>query len=167
MTYEIAVSLEYPTDRSIDEQFFSRLAEAALVHEEAPAGSVSIVITDDATVQDLNREYRGIDEPTDVLSFGLGGLAQPLEDGPTEEFITPEGFPLEIGEIVISYPYAARTATATDRPVRDELALLTVHGVLHLLGHDHLEEEEGAEMRTRETAILAPFGISGQTQPAH
>ena len=160
MTYDITITLEHPLDDSIEPALLHDLARAALTSESAPEGTVSLVVTDDATVQRLNHEYRGVDEPTDVLSFGLGGLAQPAEDEePDEEFILPEGAPLEIGEIVISYPYAARSAAATKRPVRDELALLVVHGVLHLLGHDHYEEDEGDEMRRREVAILARFGI--------
>jgi probable rRNA maturation factor len=158
--YDIALTIENLTGPSVEPALLRDLAEAALAFEGAPAGSVSLVITDDATVQRLNAEYRGMDEPTDVLSFGLGGLAQPAEDtGVEEPFVLPEGTPLEIGEIVISYPYAARTAAATNRPVRDELALLVVHGVLHLLGRDHYDDVEGDEMRRREREILGRFGI--------
>ncbi|MGE0543908.1 MAG: rRNA maturation RNase YbeY [Dehalococcoidia bacterium] len=159
MPHEIAVTAEYPLDASVDPAMLVAWAEAALTYADAPDGSVSIVIADDATVQALNRDYRGLDEPTDVLSFGLGGLAKPLEPDEPEAFILPADAPLEIGEIVISHPYAARTATTTNRPIRDELALLTVHGILHLLGHDHLEDEEGDEMRRQEAAILHGFGI--------
>ena len=159
MTYEVTVTVEHEIDASIDEALIAALGERTLRHEGAPSGTVSVVITDDATVQALNREYRGLDEPTDVLSFGLGGLAKPVEDAPAEAFVVPDELPLEIGEVVIAYPYAARQAAAAGRPVRDELALLVVHGVLHLLGHDHLEADEGDAMRTREAAILAELGI--------
>ncbi len=162
MDHEVFVIVGHPLDESVESSLFVAWAEAALAHESAPSGSVSIVITDDATVQALNRDYRGLDEPTDVLSFGLGGLAKPIGPDEPEAFVLPEDVPLEIGEIVISHPYAVRTAAATNRPVRDELALLTVHGVLHLLGHDHYEDDERDEMRAKETAILAPFGIAGQ-----
>ena len=164
MSHDITITIEQPLDASIEPDLLRELARAALAFEQAPAGSVSLVLTDDATVRRLNHEYRGVDEPTDVLSFGLGGLAKPASNGePDDEFILPEGAPLEIGEIVISYPYAARTAAATNRPVRDELALLVVHGVLHLLGHDHYEEDEGDEMRGREAEILGRFGIARTT----
>jgi probable rRNA maturation factor len=159
MRHEVAVTVEHALDASVDITMVAAWAEAALTYAHAPDGSVSIVIADDTTVQALNRDYRGLDEPTDVLSFGLGGLAKPLEPDEPEAFILPAGAPLEIGEIVISHPYAARTAAATNRPIRDELALLTVHGILHLLGHDHLEGEEGDEMRRQETEILRGFGI--------
>jgi probable rRNA maturation factor len=158
--HDVVLTVEHPIDESVDPSMFADLARAALAHEAAPDGAVSLVITDDDTVRALNRDYRGLDEPTDVLSFGLGGLAKPVgADAPEIDFVLPDDAPLEIGEIVISYPYAMRTAQATNRPVRDELALLTVHGVLHLLGHDHLEDAEGEEMRHREREILAGFGI--------
>jgi probable rRNA maturation factor len=159
MSYDVAVTVEHPLDPTVDPAAIVAWAESALTHAQAPEGSVSIVIADDATVQALNRDYRGLDEPTDVLSFGLGGLAKPLESEEPDPFILPAGAPLEIGEIVISHPYAARTAAATNRPIRDELALLTVHGILHLLGHDHLEDDEGNEMRRQETEILGALGI--------
>lgn len=159
MPHDITVTVDHPLDATVDAAMIVAWAEAALARAQAPDGNVSIVITDDATVQSLNRDYRGLDEPTDVLSFGLGGLAKPIEPDEPAAFILPAGAPLEIGEIVISHPYAARTAAATNRPVRDELALLTIHGILHLLGHDHLEDDEGEEMRRQETAILQEFGI--------
>lgn len=160
MPYEVFVTVDYPLDDSVESSVFVAWAEATLAHESAPHGSVSIVIADDATVQALNRDYRGLDEPTDVLSFGLGGLSKPLEPDEPEPFVLPADAPLQIGEIVISHPYAARTAAATDRSIRDELALLTVHAILHLLGHDHLEDDEGDDMRRRETEILGSFGIA-------
>jgi len=160
MVYTIDITIDHPLDATIPPTLLEALARAALAHQQAPDGIVSLVITDDDTVQDLNREYRGVDQPTDVLSFGLGGLAKQA-GGPEEEisFIVPDGLPLEIGEVIISYPYAARTAAASGRPPRDEVALLTVHGVLHLLGHDHLDDDEGKSMRTAEAEILAGFGI--------
>lgn len=158
--YNIALTLDHPLDDGLDERLLVALAEATLRAEDAPPGSVGIVITDDATVQALNRQYRGLDEPTDVLSFGLGGLAQPLEDQPFDAFITPDGVPLEIGEIVLAYPYAASHAAATNRRTRDEVAMLIVHGVLHLLGHDHAEPDEAARMQAQERAVLAGFGIA-------
>jgi probable rRNA maturation factor len=157
--YEVALSVEHEIDQSIDDSLLVALARRTLEAEGAPPGTVSVVITDDASVQALNREYRQLDEPTDVLSFGLGGLAQPLEEEPAPDFVLPKGAPLEIGEVVLAYPYAARQAAQRGRPVRDEVALLVVHGVLHLLGHDHLEPKEETEMQARERALLGEFGI--------
>jgi probable rRNA maturation factor len=159
MTYEVAVAVEYEADPPLDVALFTALAERTLTMEGAPAGSVSVVLTDDATVQSLNREYRGLDEPTDVLSFGLSGLARSLDEEPAAPFVTPAGALLEIGEVIVAVPYAARQAEQRGRDVRDELALLVVHGVLHLLGHDHAEPEEEAAMQAREREVLAAFGI--------
>jgi probable rRNA maturation factor len=160
MAYDVSVDLAIRPDEPLDPSLLAALAERTLTMERAPAGSVSIVITDDETVQALNRAYRGLDEPTDVLSFGLGGLAKPLEDAPTEDFVLPAGAPLDIGEVVIAYPYASRQARAMGRPVRDEIALLVVHGVLHLLGYDHLAPAEEARMQARERAVLSAFDIA-------
>lgn len=161
MPYQVEVTVEHELDPSISESFLTAVAREALRVDGAPEGVVSLVITDDATVQELNREYRDLDEPTDVLSFGLGGLAKPLEEEPDGfDFVVPGDQPLEIGEVIIAYPYAARQAAATGRAVRDEVALLVTHGVLHLLGHDHLEPEESAAMRAREVETLAAFGIA-------
>ena len=160
MAYDVSVDLAFRPDEPLDATQLAALTERTLAMEQAPAGSVSIVITDDETVRALNRAYRGLDEPTDVLSFGLGGLAKPLEDGPAADFVLPAGAPLAIGEVVIAYPYASRQARAMGRSVRDEVALLVVHGVLHLLGHDHLVPEEEAIMQARERAVLSAFDIA-------
>ena len=108
----------------------------------------SVVITDDATVHDLNRRYRGLDEPTDVLSFGLGDSADP-------SFALPPDEPALLGEVVISYPTAVRQAEAEGHSVEAEVAHLLVHGVLHLLGYDHEAPEDERIMRGREGQILA------------
>jgi probable rRNA maturation factor len=160
MTYDVSVTVDYLPAEPLHTGLLAALAERALLAEAAPAGSVSVVITDDDTVRGLNRSYRGLDEPTDVLSFGLGGLARPLDETLPEAFVLPEGMPLAIGEVVIAYPYAKRQAEASGRAVQDEVALLVVHGVLHLLGHDHAEPAEAAAMQARERAILAAFGIA-------
>ena len=148
----------------------------ALALEQAlPPGQpaqVSLLIADDATVRELNRDYRGLDEVTDVLSFSSvhaghwEGEAEPpsgadrLEEWP--EFVLPPDEPPPLGEIIISYPQTRRQAEALGRPVDRELALLIVHGALHLVGHDHLEPEEAARMRAREQAALtAIFGDRG------
>ncbi|MEO8082730.1 MAG: rRNA maturation RNase YbeY [Ardenticatenales bacterium] len=108
-----------------------------------PAAEVSLVFADDEYLQALNRAYRGYDKPTDVLSFraeadGWPGVA---EDGPL------------LGDIVISLAYAARSAAARGAPVVDELRLLAVHGLLHLLGHDDADEEGTARMRAEEVRL--------------
>lgn len=120
--------------------------EAALLTlriEGAPAGAaLAILITDDATVRRLNRRYRAEDKTTDVLSF-------PGEDEPLAV-----GAPVYLGDIAISLPQAQRQAAQGGHPVAAELQLLTVHGVLHLLGYDHAEAADKARMWAVQGAIL-------------
>jgi len=113
--------------------------------EGLPPGEVSVLITDDEMVRRLNREYAGEDTPTDVLAFSL-------TEG--EEFASPDDV-LRLGEVIISYPTARRQADDAQRPVRDEIEHLLVHGVLHLLGYDHAEPAEEERMRGREHELLA------------
>ncbi len=106
---------------------------------------LSIVLTDDARLQQLNREYLGIDAPTDVLSF------------PASE-TDPETGARYIGDILISIPRAQAQADAAGHPLESEVQLLVVHGVLHLLGHDHAEAEEKARMWKAQAEILEHLG---------
>ncbi|MFK7806134.1 MAG: rRNA maturation RNase YbeY [Anaerolineae bacterium] len=107
---------------------------------------LTVMVTDDEELQRLNRDYRQEDKPTDVLSF---------EDGT----VWPDGNRY-LGDIAISLPTAARQAAQAGHALTDEVALLTVHGVLHLLGHDHAESEEKALMWQAQADVLATLGIS-------
>ena len=110
---------------------------------------VSVRVTDSRTVRRLNRRFRGEDTATDVLSFNtdFDGLRQP--DGSAE-----------LGEIVIALPVAARGARERGRTLGEELALLTVHGTLHLLGFDHEEPAEDARMKQLELVALRRSGMA-------
>jgi probable rRNA maturation factor len=125
-----------------------RAAEATLRAEDVRTPTeLSLVVTDDPGIQRLNLQFRGIDAPTDVLAFGAGGGDAP--------FVTaPEGTRY-LGDVVISLPRARDQAAEEGHPVGDELALLVVHGVLHLLGYDHATPEEEAAMWARQAAVLA------------
>ncbi|MHB0912026.1 MAG: rRNA maturation RNase YbeY [Armatimonadota bacterium] len=112
----------------------------ALEGYESPA-EITLVLTDDREIHELNRDYRGIDKPTDVLSFSQ------LEGEP----MIGEGL---LGDVVISVETAKRQAEARGESLADELDLLTAHGVLHLLGYNDETDEEAEEMRTREKKIL-------------
>ena len=141
---------------------------------------LSLVITDDDTVRRLNRDYRGLDETTDVLSFSTtheghwqGDGDAPWQAGPHPNlppvgegtskggdgvlpFIYPEGEPRPIGEVIISYPQAVRQTK--DGDTRRELALLVVHGILHLVGYDHDGPDEEAVMWTKQEEVLSGLG---------
>ena len=126
-------------------------ASAALVHQSKTLDSdLSIVLTDDARLHELNRDYLGIDAPTDVLSF------------PASEK-DPETGARYIGDILISIPRARAQADAAGHPLESEVQLLVVHGVLHLLGHDHAGIEEKAHMWKAQAGILERIGL-GQLQ---
>ena len=113
---------------------------------------VSVVLADDEYIHHLNRQYRGKDCPTDVLSFALNEGEEPaFIDGPEEVLL---------GDIIISIETAARQAEEYGHSLERELAYLTVHGVLHLLGYDHIIEDDKKEMRKEEEHILSLLGIN-------
>lgn len=115
--------------------------------------TISIIVNEDRDIQRLNREFRGIDSPTDVLSFANDGD----EDEP---FVLPPDLPRHLGDIAISFERVLAQAEEYGHSVARELAFLTVHGMLHLLGYDHERgPEDQALMRAREAAIMTSLGI--------
>jgi probable rRNA maturation factor len=134
---------------------FARLVSAKRLREvvkgvlrcEGVSGQATLVITDDEGVQALNKEYLGRDAPTDVLAFG----AQEAAGG----FVAAPEMVGYLGDVIVSYPRAVAQAGDQGHSVEEELNLLIVHGVLHLLGYDHAEEQEKAVMWARQGAILA------------
>ena len=131
-------------------------------------GEVSLLVTDDETVRDLNREYRGLDRTTDVLSFSAQhsghweGLVNPEVAEPDwpSDWPLPDDEPPPLGDIVVSFPQAKRQAFQQGVPLRRELALLLVHGALHLMGHDHYEDTEREAMQQLERTALDAFFAS-------
>jgi probable rRNA maturation factor len=143
-----------------------RVAQAALsVAEPMGQGSVSLVIADDETLRDLNVRFRGFDYVTDVLSFGATGEildpdAPAPDPGPDFPQI-PDATPV-LGEVVLSYPQAVRQAEEHQVTAVREVALLVVHGILHLLGYDHAELGEEAAMKALEAKALDNVFASAQ-----
>jgi probable rRNA maturation factor len=113
----------------------------------AAEGEVSLTLTDNAELQLLNKKYRGVDAPTDVLSFPM------LEEGEEKNSY------VLLGDVVISVEKAIEQAKEYGHSLQRELAYLTVHGILHLLGYDHLEEKDKSKMRSREEEILSLLEI--------
>lgn len=139
-----AYTARVPADRLI------QIVAAALGRGGAPDAEVTLVIANDELLHQLNRDYRGIDGPTDVLSFAAN------EESEGEDvFVTAPEALNYLGDIIISFPTAERQAVAVGHSVDDELSLLTVHGVLHLLGYDHASPEEEADMWAQQEQILA------------
>jgi probable rRNA maturation factor len=149
--YQVAVAVASRFRKEVDEEWLRGVAGRVLAAEGVAAAEVSVVVADDRTVRDLNARYRGEDAPTDVLSFALNERA--------EDFVLPPDGILRLGEVIVSLPTARRQARASGHGVREEVAWLVVHGLLHLLGYDHQEEEEERAMRSREAALLTAPGM--------
>ena len=153
MEINILIYEEYK--EQVDTGWLESVAEQALSAEKVcPRAEMGLVITGPEQVRELNRDYRDVDEPTDVLAFAL------LEGKDESSFIAPPDGVLHLGEVIISYPQAVVQAGEARHPVRKELALLVVHGILHLLGYDHDKPELEKIMRAREVAILERIGES-------
>ena len=136
------------------EEWFKKVVFTALTAEQAdPSAQVSLFITGQEKVHQLNLEYLGEDRPTDVLSFPM---ITPEESGKT--FVTPPDSIVHLGEVIISYPQAAIQAEEHGHSVDREMAVLIIHGILHLLGYDHEVPEAEAKMKGREQYILRIFG---------
>ena len=133
------------------EELLERAAQATLEHESQSLDvDLSIILTNDARLQELNLNYLGIDAPTDVLSF------------PSAE-TDPETGTRYVGDILISVPRAQSQAEAAGHSLEAEVQLLVVHGVLHLMGHDHAEPDEKARMWKAQAEVLERLGL-GQIQ---
>lgn len=149
------------------EGWLTDIAKAALdvALDGTEAVQMSLLITNDDTIRGLNAQFRGLDEVTDVLSFSADhpghweGEAEPPEDTGGFDFVMPPGELSPLGEVIVSYPQARIQAEQRGVPLEHELALLVVHGVLHLTGHDHLEPEESALMQSKERIALATLNI--------
>ncbi len=144
---KIIVQIDAAEADDLDAADLVRTIAATLQGEDWSNGEVTLVITDDAAVADLNRAYLGIDGPTDVLSF-------PAQE-PAPGFVSAPEMANYLGDILIALPYTRRQAAAFGRHLRDELRLLAVHGTLHLLGYDHAEPDDEAAMWARQDAVLA------------
>lgn len=139
------INLETALDLPFDIALLEQAACAALDHQSAD-GDLTIVLTDDEQLHLLNRDYLGVDAPTDVLSF------------PASE-TDPETGRRYLGDILLSVSRAETQARAAGHPLEDEARLLVVHGVLHLLGHDHAEAEEKAKMWKAQGEVLEGLGV--------
>lgn len=121
-------------------------AEYALRYVDAALNAeVTVVVSDDAQLHELNRQFLEVDAPTDVLSFPGGD-------------VDPDSGVLYLGDVIISLPRAQAQAAAGGHPLEAELQLLVVHGMLHLLGYDHAEPDEKAAMWSLQAEILTSLG---------
>lgn len=125
-----------------------RAVDAACAEAGLPVAEVVVVLADDGFVRRLNRDYRGRDEPTNVLSFA----------GDTSGPLVPEA-PLMLGDLVLAFETVCREAEEEGKPLAEHFSHLVVHGMLHLLGHDHEDEGEAEAMERAEVIILSRLGI--------
>ena len=150
MLEEIEISVEEKFRGVVDGVWVKKIVRQILKAEGvAPPYEVSLVFTDSETVKQLNRDYRGVDEYTDVLAFYM--LPQ---KGADSSFALPPDGVTRLGEVIISYPQAVAQAREQGHSPERELALLVIHGILHLLSYDHEEPEEESKMRERERELL-------------
>jgi probable rRNA maturation factor len=140
------ISIEFENIAS-DKSIKTILQKAAKIGLPASPVDLSIVVCDDDFIQNLNKEYRDVDRPTDVLSF------------PSDE-IDPGDGTRYLGDIIISLPRATAQAIDAHHPVAEELSMLAIHGVLHLLGYDHHTETEKQIMWQKQAQLLLSLGIT-------
>jgi probable rRNA maturation factor len=152
-------------EQPVDVARWARLAEAVVRAEGIDGDAeLSLLFVSEDVITDLNRRFLAGDGPTDVLSFPIDDDVAELSRAPDAATTGPDRSPLDfasapllLGDVVICPAVAARNAPTHAGSYEDELALLVVHGVLHVLGHDHAEVAEAEAMRAREAELLARF----------
>lgn len=141
-------------DKELEELLISGLNEVAKLHNLSDDTEVDITIVDDQEIHSLNKEYRNVDRPTDVLSFAL----DEKDENEPEIIDAPEEHLL--GDIIISAETAARQAEEFGHGLPREMVYLAVHGLLHLLGYDHIQEDDKVIMRMKEEEALRQIALS-------
>lgn len=140
------------------------VAEAVLDYEECPyEAQVELLLTMNEEIHQMNKEFREIDRPTDVLSFPMIDFPAPADYDFLEEdesCFDPETGELMLGNIVISKEKVVAQAEEYGHSVKREFSFLIAHSMLHLLGYDHMEEEERAVMEAKQSAVLEKIGIT-------
>ncbi len=153
---EINVLIEQGLEEYLGVSWLQSVAEQVLIAQGADSRlELGLVITSQERVRQLNWSYLGKDAPTDVLAFSM--LPEPLASEESEvsaPFVPPPDGVLHLGEVIVSYPQAVIQAEEQQHSVKKEIAILIIHGVLHLLGYEHDKPERERPMKTREKEIL-------------
>jgi probable rRNA maturation factor len=158
MPYDVTADLDGPARGRIEPAPYVALIESILAAEGIEDGALTLLFAGDALLWRLNREHRGVDAPTDVLSFG---------DDDDEPMPPDTDEPVYVGDIAVSVEMAARQAGDAGLRVEEELRHLVVHGVLHLLGYDHESDDDDAKMSAREESVLGPQIHAGGGHESH
>ena len=161
----MSVYIEYEQETIPDfNELIEKVIGQALDYEECPyEAEVNVLLTDNPSIHEMNLLNRGIDRPTDVLSFPMNDFPEPADFDALESCVDafhPETGELLLGDIVISYEKAVEQADAYQHSIEREIAFLTAHSMLHLMGYDHESEEERMDMEERQEAILKILNIN-------
>lgn len=147
------------------EEIVRLVAEAVLDAEDCPYETqINVLLTDNGGIHEFNREYRGIDRETDVLSFpnldfeAAGEFA--IDEEREADYFDPDSGELILGDIIVSVDKVLEQAESYGHSTRREFAFLVAHSMLHLCGYDHMEEAEAKEMEAKQEAILTALGIT-------
>ena len=164
----MTITIEYEAEKQLDlpyEDIIRDVVNESLDYEKCPyEAEVNVILTDNQASQEINREHRQIDAPTDVLSFPMVDYEAPsdfdhVEDA-VEDYFNPETGELMLGDIVISVDKVEEQAEKYGHSQTRELAFLVAHSMLHLCGYDHMEEEERLLMEARQNEILERRGYT-------
>lgn len=142
----IIVKVDDSFASNVDKAKLQLTAQATLNYQEKYSeADLSIVITDNEQIQALNQKFRGVDSSTDVLSFPA-------------DFVDPDTLNTYLGDVIISYPFCLEQAQSANHSVDHEIAILVVHGVLHLMGYDHIHTQDKKHMWSLQANILERLG---------
>ena len=164
----MTISIEYEAEKKLElpyETIIKDVVEASLDYEKCPyEAEVNVILTDNETIREINRDHRQIDSATDVLSFPMVDYEGPSDfdhvDVALKDYFNPETGELMLGDIVISVEKVEEQAEKYGHSQTRELAFLVAHSMLHLCGYDHMEEEERLLMEERQRAILETRGYT-------
>lgn len=164
----MTISIEYEAEKKLDlpyETIIEDIVQTSLDYESCPyEAEVNVILTDNEAIQSINKEYREIDAPTDVLSFPMVDYQRPSDFGhvedAVEDYFNPETGELMLGDIVISVDKVEEQADKFGHSQTRELAFLVAHSMLHLCGYDHMEDEERLVMEERQGEILKIRGYN-------
>lgn len=164
----MTVTVEYETEDRLElpeKEIIESVITEALDYENCPyEAEVNVLLTDNPSIQEINREQRQIDSPTDVLSFPMIDYESPSDfshvEEAAEDYFNPETGELLLGDIVISVDKVREQAEKYGHSQARELAFLTAHSMLHLFGYDHMEDEERLVMEKKQEEILNRLGYT-------
>lgn len=164
----MTISIEYEAEKKLNlpyEKIIEDIVLASLDYEDCPyEAEVSVILTDNDAIQEINQQQRQIDAPTDVLSFPMIDYETPADfdhvEDAVEDYFNPETGELMLGDIVISVDKVEEQAEKYGHSQTRELAFLVAHSMLHLFGYDHMEEEERLIMEDKQREILETRGYT-------